>query len=408
METLFTKEQAREFLKKNQLTDAKRIGDALIAQYKELLQEALEAEMDDELGYSKYDWKNKVKENSRNGHSKKTVKSAFGKLDLKIPRDQKGEFEPSIVKKHERRINPSIDDRIISMYAKGVSNRDIYAHMSEIYGIDVSAEMVTRITDKVIPVAKEWQNRPLFEMYPILFLDGIVFNVRQDGQVVKKTTYVISAITLEGMREVLGIWIGEAESSKFWMSVLTDLKNRGVKDILIASIDGLKGFEEAIEAVYPNTEIQHCIVHQIRTSTRFVSWKDRKRFCADMKRIYTAPNEEQALAELDAFEEAWGGKYAYAVKSWRSNWKTLSTFFKYPHEIRKIIYTTNYIENFNRTIRKITKTKSSFTSDDSLLKLLYLIIMDNNKKMSRAMRDWSPIINQLTVHFGDRINRYLQ
>lgn len=408
METLLTKEQAREFLKKNNLKDAKSIGDALVAQYKDLLQEALEAEMDDELGYSKYNWKNKIKENSRNGHSKKTVKSTVGKLELKIPRDLNGEFEPQIVKKHERQVNPSIDDRIISMYAKGVSNRDIFAHMKEIYGIEVSAEMVTRITDKVIPVAKEWQTRPLSEMYPILFLDGIVFNVRQDGQVVKKTTYVVSAITLEGVREILGIWIGEAESSKFWMSVLTDLKNRGVQDILIASIDGLKGFEEALEAVYPHTEVQHCIVHQIRASTRFVSWKDKKRFCADMRNIYTAPNEEKALLELDAFEEAWSSKYPYAIKSWRTNWKTLSTFFKYPQEIRKIIYTTNYIENFNRTIRKITRTKSSFTSDDSLLKLLYLIIIDNDKKMSRAMRDWSPIINQLTVHFGERITRHLQ
>lgn len=407
MSKLFTKEQARAFIKENKITDTDVLADALVASFKDFIQEALEAEMDNELGYSKYDWKNKEKNNSRNGHSKKRVKSRFGELDLNIPRDTNGEFKPEIVKKHERRVNPSIEDRILSMYAKGMSNRDINREMNGIYGINLSAEMVSRITDKVIPLAKEWQNRPLDEVYPIVFLDGIVFKVRQDGQVIKKTTYIIYGINLDGMKEVLGIWIGEAESAKFWMKVLVDIKNRGVKDIFIASIDGLKGFEEAIISVFPDVEVQQCIVHQIRTSTKFVNYKDRKQFCASMKGIYTAVNEEAGLQALDKFDNAWGKKYPYAVKSWRENWKTLATFFKYPEEIRKIIYTTNHIENYNRTIRKVTKTKSSFPTDDSLLKLLYLIIMDNTKKWTRQIRDWSMIINQMTIYFGERITKHL-
>ena len=405
---LFTREEARAFLKDNKLVDAESIAHALAAHYKDLLQEALEAEMDQELGYSKYDWKNKETNNSRNGHSAKTVQCAVGKIDVKIPRDKEKKFNPVVIKKHERRINPSIDDRILSMYAKGVSDRDINLHLKEIYHIDVSADMVSRITDKILPIAKEWQNRPLQPMYPIVFLDGIVFSVRQDGRVIKKTTYIISAITIDGMKDILGIWIGEHESSKFWMTVLTDLQQRGVKDILISSIDGLNGFEEAIKAVFPDTEIQHCIVHQIRNSTKFVSWKDRKPFCADLKQVYSAPNEDKALAELDNFEEKWGKKYAYAVSSWRKNWPTLATFFNYPDEIRKIIYTTNAIEGFNRQIRKVTKTKSSFPTDDSLLKLLYLIIMDQTKKWTLPRRDWSMVFNQLTIAFGDRVTNYIR
>jgi len=407
MKKLFTKKQAREFIKKNNLFDAEQIADALVSQYKDVLQEALEGEMDQELGYSKYDWKNKETSNSRNGHSKKTVNSKFGKIELNIPRDTSGVFEPITVKKHERQINPSIEDRIISMYAKGVSERDIYAHMKDIYGINVSSDMVSKITDKVLPTARRWQNRPLDYVYPIVFLDGIMFNVRQDGNVIKKTVYIVYGINLEGKKEILGIWIGEAESSKFWMSVLTDLQMRGVKDILIASVDGLIGFEDAINSVYPKTEIQQCIVHQIRTSTKFVTYKDRKRFCAEMKPIYTATNEKRGLEALDIFEQNWGEKYPYAVKSWRNNWKKLSTFFKYPKEIRKIIYTTNHIESYNRTIRKITKTKGSFPTDDSLFKLLYLITMDSAKKWTMPIFNWNIIINQIIIFFGERITKYL-
>ena len=406
MGKLFTKEQARQFLKENNLKDADSIGDALVAQFKDLLQEALETELNHELGYSKYDWKNKETDNSRNGHTKKTVKSQFGNVDLQVPRDTKGEFEPVIVKKHERILSHSVEDMIISMYAKGMSTRDINSHMHKIYGLDISADMVSTITDKILPIAKEWQHRPLQEVYPILYLDGVVFNVNKDGQIVKKTAYVITCITIEGSRDVLGIWIGEAESAKFWMSVMVDIRNRGVKDILIASIDGLKGFEEAIETVFPQTEIQRCVVHQIRNSTKFVNWKDRKKFCGDMKAIYTAPNEEAGLEALDQFESLWGRKYSYAIKSWRSNWKNLSTFFKYPEELRKIIYTTNPIESFNRVIRKATKNKSSFPTDDSLFKLLYLVVIDSSDKW-RSIRDWNQMVNQLGIYFGERVTQYL-
>lgn len=407
MSKLFTKEQARALLKEHGLTDAPSIQNALVDGFKELLQEALEAEMDNELGYSKYDWKNKEVSNSRNGHTKKTVRSNYGNIELKIPRDTNRGFEPVIVKKKERQVSDSIDDIVLSMYAKGVSNRDINAHLKKIYGTNISAEMVTRITDKVLPLAKEWQNRALDLLYPIIYLDGIVFNVVQDGQVTKKTAYVVFGINVEGKKEILGIWVGEAESSKFWMKVLADLKNRGVKDILIACVDGLKGFEQAIKSIFPNTEIQQCIVHQIRNSTKFVNYKDRKKFCADMKEIYTAPNEEAGLEALDRFEEKWKDKYSYAMKSWRDNWQNLSTFFKYPPEIRRIIYTTNAIENFNRRLRKVTKNKSSFPTDNSLIKILYMIVMDVSEKWTMPIRDWGVIINQLSIYFGERMEEYL-
>jgi putative transposase len=407
MKKLLTKEQIRNYLKDNNLKDGQSIDDALKELFKDFIQEALEAEMDYELGYSKYDYKNKKINNSRNGHTKKTIKSTNGNIELQIPRDINRDFEPIIVKKHERFIDNSIEDRIISMYAKGMSDRDIYEHMNEIYKINVSSEMISKITDKIIPLAKEWQNRPLKEVYPIIFLDGTVFNVREDGKVRKKTAYIVFGLTLEGTKEILGIWIGNGESASFWMSVVTDLQHRGVKDILIASVDGLKGFEEAILSVFPNTEIQKCVVHQVRTSTKFVGYKDRKTFCADMRLIYTAPNEVQALQELENFEKKWGKKYAYAVKSWKNNWKNLATFFKYPAEIRKIIYTTNPIENFNRQIKKITKTKSSFPTEDSLLKLLYLVTMDATKKWEKPRYNWNIIINQMIIFFGERITKYL-
>jgi len=330
MGKLFTREQARSFLKELNPKDCDAIADALTEGFKDLIQEALEAELDRKLGYSKYDWKNKEVENSRNGHSKKTLRSKFGNVTVNIPRDTGGEFDPVIVKKHERRVNPSIDDMIISMYASGTSNRDINGQMKKIYGINVSPDMVTRITDKVMPIAKEWQERPLQPIYPILFLDGMVFNVIQDGSSTKKTAYIVFGFNVDGHKEILGIWIGESESSKFWLKVLTDLKNRGVKDILIASVDGLKGFEEAITAVFPQTEVQQCIVHQVRTSTKYVGYKDRKPFCADMKAVYTAPNEEAALTALDEFEDKWGDKYGYAIKSWRNNWPRLANIFQVP------------------------------------------------------------------------------
>ena len=404
----WTRAELQQFIKENNITDMASIEDAFATQFKQLVQMVLEEEMNAKLGYEKYDVKNKESESSRNGHTKKTVKSRYGQFNIEIPRDTEGEFEPVAVKKHERSLSPRLENMIISMYSKGMSTRDIDAHVKDIYGLDVSAEMVSGITDKVLPVAREWQNRPLEPLYPVLYLDGMVFNVTQDAQVVKKTVYVVFAINVEGKKEVLGIWIGEAESAKFWMKVLVDLKNRGVKDILIASVDGLKGFSEAIGAVFPKTEVQKCIVHQVRTSTRFVNYKDLKQFCADMKEIYTAPNEKAGLAALDRFSAKWGKKYFYAVKSWRDNWPVIMPFYRYPEEIRRIIYTTNPIEGFNRRIRKVTKTKGSFPSDESLMKLIYLIVMDASRKWTVPARNWGSIIGQLRIYFGERIDPYLQ
>ncbi len=403
-----TRQEAKDFLKKNKITDIAGIENALKRQYKDMLQAALEAEMDDALGYSKYDWKNKETSNSRNGHSKKTVQTTHGKLELDIPRDVNGEFEPVIVKKHERTLPHKTEDVIFSLYARGLSTRDINAQMRELYGVDLSAETISRITDKILPVAREWQERPLEEVYVFTYLDGIVFNVNRDGVVQKTTGYVVYGITVNGMKDVLGIWVGEAESSKFWMKVLVDLKNRGVKDIFIASVDGLNGFEQAIHAVFPKTEVQNCIVHQIRNACKFVSYKDLKQFCADMKPIYHAPNEQAGREALDAFETKWGAKYGYAVKSWRDKWGVLSTFFKYPEEIRRMMYTTNPIEGINRRLRKVTKTKGSFPSEEALFKLLYLVVQEMTRKWTLPVKNWSSVIQQLGVYFGERVEGYLQ
>jgi putative transposase len=387
--------------------DGKSLEFAIKDLMKDVIEESLEAELDEELGYSKYDYRTKESTNSRNGHTQKTLRSSVGEFEVTLPRDREGEFEPQLVKKHQKDIT-SIEDRLLSMYAKGMSTRDIQAHMEEIYGIDMSKDMVHRITDKIIPVVKEWQNRPLEEVYAIVYLDGMVFNVRQDGQVVKKTAYSILGFNLEGEKEILGFWIGETESAKFWLNVLNELKNRGVQDILIASIDGLSGFESAISTVFPKTDIQRCIVHQIRNCTKYVPHKDKKYFCSDMSQIYKAPTEEAALLALDRFEEIWGKKYQYAVKSWRTNWPYLSTFFKYPKEIRKLIYTTNPIESYNRSVRKISKTKGSFSCDDALSKILYLVTIDVTKKWTQKHRDWTSIIGQLAIYFEDRLAGYIR
>ncbi|MBT7142863.1 MAG: IS256 family transposase [Bacteroidetes bacterium] len=402
-----TIEEAKDFLKNNKIGSIQDIETSLAKSFSKLIQAALEAEMDNHIGYTKYDWKNKQIPNSRNGHTKKTVQSNYGKTTLEIPRDTDRDFEPVMVKKHERQISVSIEDSILSLYAKGMSTRDIDAHIGKIYDINISAEMVSKITNKILPIAQEWQTRLLEEIYSIIFLDGIIFNVREEGIVKKKTVYIVYGIDINGMKDILGIYIGEAESSKFWLSVLTDLKHRGVKDCLIACVDGLKGFREAIETAFPETEIQKCIVHQIRTSTKFVSYKDRKEFCNDMKPIYKAPNEKAGLEALDKFEKKWGKKYQYACDSWRNNWAELSTFFKYSPEIRRMIYTTNRIEGFNRILRKSTKTKSSFPSDNSLFKLLYLIVEDNTRKWTMPIKNWGLIVNELSIMFGERVTKYL-
>lgn len=403
METVFSKEQIRKILKENDLKDGKSIADFLKKSFGSFLQEALESEMDQELGYSKYDYKEKNGTNSRNGHHKKTLRSDFGNVEINVPQDTQGNFEPVIVPKHSREINPTINDAIISMYAKGMSTPDINTHLQRIYGIEISAETVSRITDKVLPIAKEWQNRPLDCVYPIIFLDGMVFNVAEDGSMRKKTAYVVYGVNVDGLKEILGIWLGEAESAKFWMLVLSELRDRGVEDILIASVDGLKGFSDAIKGIFPNTEVQRCVIHHIRNCTKYVVFKDRKAFCADMKPIYKAINEEQALEAFGEFSDKWGKKYPFAIKSWENNWDELLTFMKYPEEIRRLIYTTNPIEAFNRGVRKITKTKTSFRTTDSLFKLLYLVSQDISEKWTMPLHNWSLIFNQLSVYFEERM-----
>lgn len=367
------------------------------------LQGMLEAEMDEKLGYSKYDYRNKETDDSRNGYSKKTVTSSLGKIDLDIPRDRKGEFEPQAVKKNQTDIS-NIEDQVLSMYAKGMTTRDISEHLASVYGVDASAEMISHMTDRILPIAKEWQNRPLERKYAIVFMDAVHFHVRQDNQTVKKAVYVAIGTRLNGQREVLGMWIGGNESAKYWLGVLNEIKNRGVEDIMIVSVDGLTGFGDAIGAVYPKAEIQRCIVHQIRYSTKFISYKDIKPFMKELKEVYQAPTEEAALEALESLEGNWGKKYPTSIASWRNNWTQLSTYFKYPAEIRKLIYTTNSIENFNRQLRKVTKNRTIFPTDDALFKLLYLAMMDITKKWTGKSWDWGQTLDQLCIYFGDRIS----
>lgn len=383
--------------------DAQDVQEMLKDLLGDTLQGMLEAEMDEKLGYSKYDYKNKDTDDSRNGYSKKKVVSSIGEIDLDIPRDRKGEFEPQVIKKNQTDIS-NIEDQVLSMYAKGMTTRDISTHLHDVYGVDASAEMISHMTDRILPVAKEWQNRPLEKKYAVVFMDAVHFHVREENRTVKKAVYVAIGIQLSGVKEVLGMWIGGNESAKYWLGVLNEIKNRGVEDIMIVSVDGLTGFVDAIGAVYPEAEVQRCIVHQVRYTTKFVNYKDRKAFVNDMKAIYQASTEELALKNLDAFEEKWGNKYASSVASWRNNWAQLSTFFKYPPEIRKMIYTTNSIENFNRGLRKVTKSKTIFPTDDALFKSIYLAMIDITKKWSGTAWNWGQTLDQLMIYFGDRIS----
>jgi len=314
-----SRELLRKLIKQYNLKDTTDIKNMLKDLFGDTIQEMLEAELEEELGYSKYDYKNKKTANSRNGYSKKNLKSDHGNIGIKVPRDREGEFSPRIVPKSSRDVS-SIEDQVLSMYAKGMTTRDIKTHIEDLYGIDASPELISRITDKILPLVAEWQNRPLEEVYGIVFMDAIHYKVRSEGRVVNKAAYTVIGINLEGLKEVLGIWVGEAESAKFWLSVLNEIKNRGVADILIISVDGLKGFSEAIASAFPQTEVQKCIIHQIRTSTRFISYKDIKAFVADLKKVYKAVNEEAALSALDSLEEAWGAKYPLSIKTWRDNW----------------------------------------------------------------------------------------
>ena len=366
------------------------------------IQTMLEAEIEDNLGYSKHNYKEKITNNSRNGHSNKTVRSEYGTIDLDIPRDRNGEFEPQIIPKHQREIT-GIEGQILSLYSKGMSNRDIEDHLQNLYGVDVSPTMISKITDKILPEIREWQSRQLEDVYPIVFMDAIHYSVRKEGIVVKKAVYISIGINKYGEKEVLGFWVGENESSKFWLNILNELRNRGVQDILIISVDNLKGFSEAIKSTFPLTEIQKYIVHQIRNSTRYISYKELKEFTSDLKKVYNAITLEQAENNLLLFEEKWGKKYMAVVKSWRDNWLELTTYFKYDQSIRKLIYTTNHIENFNRQLRKFTKTKTSYPTDDSLLKSIYLSMKEITKKWTGKIPNWGEIYSQLSIYFEGRI-----
>ena len=407
MEEKFSKELVKQFIKDNNIRSVEDIQSALKGLFGQTLEAMLDAEMDGHLGYQKHDDKNKKTVNRRNGHGKKSVRSGYGDIDIDVPRDRNGEFSPIVVEKRQKNVT-GIEEQILALYARGMSTRDIQDHLSDIYGMDVSATLISSITNKIIPLIREWQNRPLSDVYAVVFLDAIHYKVRCEGAIASKAAYMVIGIDLDGQKDVLGMWIGESESSKFWLSVLNEIRNRGTRDILICCTDNLNGFSEAIAAAYPKSDIQKCIVHQVRNSIRYVSYKDVKKLCADLRVIYTSPGEEAALKELDNFEDIWGKKYPLIVKSWRNNWSELSTFFKYPPEIRKIIYTTNIIESYHRQLRKVTKGKSIFPNDEALLKMLYLVTQNVMRKWTMRVPNWGQILLQLSIFFPDRVETQLR
>ena len=384
----------------NGMEDIRQLFRETIAEF---IEDGLDAEMDEHLGYGRYDTKEKETDDSRNGHSSKTLRTSFGDMPIQVPGDRKGEFDPVILKKNQTSISQDVEEKIISMYAKGMTTTDIGDHIQDIYGIEVSESTVSRITDKVLPAAKEWQQRPLESVYAVMFMDAIHYHVRSEGQIVKKAVYIAIGIDLDGRKDVLGMWVGENESAKYWATVLNSLRNRGVEDVFIACTDNLSGFSNAIEAVFPKADIQNCIIHQLRNSSKYVSYKDLKALMADLKEVYAAVDEPSAEEALDRFAEKWDKKYPKISASWRENWANLSTYFKFPEELRRLIYTTNAIEGFNRQLRKVTKAKAVFPTDDSLFKMLYLAMLDITKKWTGRRQDWSVIHAQLSVYYADRM-----
>ncbi|MEX8498622.1 IS256 family transposase, partial [Leptothrix ochracea] len=367
---------------------------------KVLVERALEAEMEAHLGHAKNESVTNTAKNTRNGKSSKTLKGEFGELPIEIPRDRHGSFEPQLIPKHQTRW-AGFDDKILSLYARGMTVREIQGHLEEMYGTEVSPSLISSVTDAVIDEVKIWQSRPLDVLYPIVYMDCIHVKVRDSGAVRTKAVYLALGINLAGEKELLGIWIAQTEGAKFWMQVVTELKNRGVQDIFIACVDGLKGFPEAIEAVYPKTAVQLCIVHMVRYSLNYVAWNIRKEVADDLRTIYTAATADEAEIRLDEFDEKWGKDYAAIVKSWRSNWTRIIPFFDYPPEIRRVIYTTNAIESVNMSLRKITKNRGSFPSDEALLKLFYLALNNISKKWTMPIRDWKAALNRFTIQFED-------
>lgn len=369
-----------------------------------MIEAMLQQEMDEHIGYQKHSIEGHNSGNSRNGKNSKTVQSSYGAVEIDVPRDRNGEFNPKIVKKRQRNIS-TFDDKIISMYAKGMSTRDIQAHIQEIYGAEISPTTVSNITEKVVDVAKEWQCRSLNSVYAIAYFDAIHYKVRENDKVVVKAAYTCLGVTLEGKKEVLGIWIGEHEGAKFWLRVFTELKNRGVKDIFIACVDGLKGLPEAINAVFPETEIQLCVIHMIRNSLKYVPHKNSKEFISDLKLVYKAETEDKATRELKNLQDKWEEKYPLAVRGWVNNWEHVKTFFKFPQEIRTVIYTTNAVESLHRQFRKVTKNRAVFPNDDSLLKLLYLAVSGLSEKWTTQLHGWRQALSQFAILYEDRLDK---
>ena len=368
---------------------------------KQLTEAVLQAELESHLT-------REINKNRKNGKSTKTMKSSVGEFELDIPRDRNGSYEPQIVKKHQTHMSDHIEQKILSLYALGNSYSQISEHIEEMYGIEFSKATISAVTDKVIPLLKEWQQRPLESIFPFVWLDAIHYKIKENGRYISKAVYTILGVGLNGKKEILGLYLSENEGANFWLQVLTDLNNRGVQDILIASVDGLKGFPEAIKAIFPNTEIQLCIVHQIRNSIRYVASKNQKEFMKDLKLIYQSISKEAAEIELDNLEEKWGKKYPIVLQSWQNKWENLSYYFKYPKEIRKIMYTTNIIESVHRQFRKLTKTKGSFPNENSLLKLLYMGIQNAKMKWTQPVHNWSLTISQLAIFFEGRLDNYLE
>ena len=399
-----TQDELLDDLMKNYKKPEDLIGEnGLLKQLtKALVERAMKAEMTDHLGYDKHDPAGKKSGNSRNGNSKKTIKGEFGNLEIAVPRDRNSTFEPVIVPKGETRFT-GFDDKIISMYARGMTTRDIQAHLQELYGVEVSPTLVSQVTDAITEEITLWQNRPLEEVYPIVYLDAVRVKVRHNSTVINKAVYLAIGITWDGSKEVLGMWIAETEGAKFWLQVVTEFKNRGVKDIFIACVDGLKGFPEAIEAVFPKAQVQLCIVHMVRHSLRYVSWKQRKEVAEDLKSIYNAPTVEQAETNLTTFAKKWDASHPTISKSWRNNWERIIPLFSYPPEIRKAIYTTNAIESLNMSLRKVTKNRGSFPNDEAMTKLLYLAMKNISKKWTLPIRDWKSAMNQFTILFEGRM-----
>jgi len=393
-------EVARELGKATSIDDFYGKNGIFAKLFSKTIEEMLEAELTSELGYERYEAEGRNSGNSRNGHYTRKMRTSGGDTEIKVPRDRNGEFQSALLKKNSN----EIEQKITAMYAKGMSTRDIQDMLAELYGIDVSPETISAITDKVWPLVEAWQNRPLAPVYAILYLDAIHIKLKRDGKIDNVAVYNVLGVDLDGHREILGHWIGDgAEGANFWLSVITDLQNRGVEDVFIAAIDGLTGFKDAIQSVFQKTQVQRCVIHQIRQSLKYVVWKDRKAFVADLKMVYQAATREKAEANLLQLEQNWGSKYGAAVRSWQNNWDDLATFFEFPKEIRRLIYTTNTVEGYHRQLRKVIKNKGSFPTEQSVRKLLYLATMNITKKWTAPIQNWPLILNQLAIRFEDRM-----